>query len=63
MTAELGALLPKKLTIAAIRDFLSGEFEPLPLEDVVSYFQAQEKAGLVKLVEKVPEPVRGRKKN
>ncbi len=63
MTAELNAVLPRKLTIAAIRDFLSGEFEPLPLEDVVSYFQAQEKAGLVKLIEKAPEPVKARKKN
>jgi len=63
MTPELNAVLPRKLTIAAIRDFLSGEFEPLPLEDLVSYFQAQEKAGLVKLIEKAPEPVKARKKN
>jgi hypothetical protein len=62
MTAELNAVLPRNLTIAAIRDFLSGEFEPLPLEDLVSYFQAQEKAGLVKLVEKTPEPVKGKRK-
>ena len=62
MTSELSAITPRKLTIKAIRDFLAGEFDPLPLEDVVSYFQAQEKAGLVKLIDKAPEPVKGKKK-
>jgi hypothetical protein len=58
MTAELRALAPRKLTVMQIRDFVSGEFEPLPLADLMDYFRAQEKAGMVKLVDKVPEPVK-----
>jgi hypothetical protein len=62
MTAELRALTPRRLTVLQIRDFVSGEFDPVPLADVMAYFQAQEKAGMVKLVEKPIEPVKGRKK-
>jgi len=62
MSAELRAILPRKLTIMQIRDFLAGEFEPLPLEDLTAYFQAQEKAGSVKLTEQAPEPVKAKKK-
>ena len=38
-----------------IRDFLSGEFEPLPLADLVDYFRAQKKIGSVKLTERPEE--------
>jgi hypothetical protein len=62
MTAELRAITPKKLTVLQIRDFISGEFEPVPLADVMNYFQAQEKAGMVKLVEKPAEVTKGKKK-
>jgi hypothetical protein len=62
MSAELRAITPRKLTVQQIRDFVSGEFEPVPLPDVMTYFQAQEKAGTVKLVERAPEPVKGKKK-
>jgi aminopeptidase YwaD len=62
MTAELRAILPRKLTVQQIRDFLSGEFEPLPIADVVVYFQAMETSGSVKLVERAPEPVKQSKK-
>jgi aminopeptidase YwaD len=61
MTAELRAVLPRKLTVQQIRDFLSGEFEPVPVADVMAYFEAMEKSGSVKLVERVPEPVKGPK--
>ena len=64
MTAELHADHAAEADrLQQIRDFISGEFEPVPLADVVAYFQAQEKAGLVKLIEKAPEPVKARKKN
>jgi hypothetical protein len=35
-----------------IRDFLSGEFEPVPLADVVAVLRAREAAGTIKLVPK-----------
>ncbi len=61
MTAELRALSPRGLTVLQVRDFLAGEFEPLPLADVLAYFEAQEKAGLVKLVPAAAESPKGRK--
>lgn len=58
MTSELRTLLARRPTVAQIRDFLAGEFEPLPLADLMTYFEAQEKAGLVKLVEKPADAAR-----
>jgi hypothetical protein len=52
MNAELSILLGKKKTVLEIRDFLSGEFEPVPLKDVMAVLKARETAGLVKLVPK-----------
>lgn len=49
MTAELNILLTKKKTVLEIRDFLSGEFEPLDVADLTEYLRAQEKLGVVKL--------------
>jgi hypothetical protein len=49
MTAELNILLNQKKTVMEIRDFLSGEFEPLPLADLMEYLKVQEKNGAVKL--------------
>ncbi|MBV6522592.1 MAG: hypothetical protein MNPFHGCM_02740 [Gemmatimonadaceae bacterium] len=48
--AELGLLLDKKLTVLQIRDFLSGEFTPLPLADVLAVLRARESAGQIRLV-------------
>jgi aminopeptidase YwaD len=63
MTSELRAITPRKLSVAQVRDFISGEFEPVTLADVLAYFQAMEKAGSVKIVEKAPEPpAKSRKK-
>ena len=56
MTAELNILLGQKKTVLEIRDFLSGEFEPLPLEALMTYLETQEQRGLVKLTAKSPEP-------
>jgi hypothetical protein len=49
MSAELNILLGKAKSALEIRDFLSGEFEPLPLADLMDYLRAQEKAGRVRL--------------
>ena len=56
MTAEMNILLSRKITALEIRDFLSGEFDPLPLADLMDYLRAAEKAGMVKLAEKPEEP-------
>jgi hypothetical protein len=63
MTSELRAILPRKLTIMEIRDFISGEFEPVPLAAVVAFFDGQARLGSVKLTEKAPPPPpKGKKK-
>lgn len=54
MTAELNILLGQKRTVLEIRDFLSGEFEPLPLETLMDYLKSMEARGAVKLIEKPP---------
>ena len=56
MTAEFNILAQKKMTVLEIRDFLSGEFEPIALADLMEVLRAQEKLGLVKLTEKPEEP-------
>jgi hypothetical protein len=52
MNAEATILLGKNLNALAIRDFLSGEFEPVPLADVMRYLRAREAAGAIRLVRK-----------
>jgi hypothetical protein len=52
MNAEFNILLGKKLSALEIRDFLSGEFEPVPLADVMAVLRARETAGTIKLVAK-----------
>ncbi|MGB2869807.1 MAG: M28 family peptidase [Bacteroidota bacterium] len=49
MTAELNILLAQRKSVLEIRDFLSGEFEPLALKDLMEYLRVQEKLGTVKL--------------
>lgn len=49
MRAELNILLGQKKTALEIRDFLSGEFDPLPLADLMAYLRELEKLGQVKL--------------
>jgi hypothetical protein len=50
MNAELAILLGKHKSVLEIRDFLSGEFEPVPLADVLNALRAREVQGLIKLV-------------
>ncbi len=52
MTAEATILLGQKKTALEFRDFLSGEFEPIPLADVMRYLRAREQAGVIRLVRK-----------
>lgn len=61
MLAELNILTGQNTTVLEIRDFLSGEFEPLPLADLMSFLRDMEKAGRVKLTLK-PEPAPPKKK-
>jgi aminopeptidase YwaD len=41
MTAEAAILLGQKKTALEFRDFLAGEFDPLPLADVMTYLRAR----------------------
>ena len=52
MNAELSLLLGKNKTVLEIRDFLSGEFTPLPLADLMAVLRAREAAGTIRLVPK-----------
>lgn len=54
MNAELAILLGGGKTVLEIRDFLSGEFEPVPLEDVMAVLEARAAAGTIKLVPQTP---------
>lgn len=61
MSAELTILLGKRMTALQIRDFLSGEFEPVPLADVMAVLRARESLGQIRLVPKPAEPVTRKK--
>jgi hypothetical protein len=55
MNAEFTILAGKHKTILEIRDFLSGEFTPLPLADLMTVLKAREAAGTVKLLPKTAQ--------
>jgi len=52
MRSELNLLTDGSRTALEIRNFLTGEFEPLPLDDFMAYLRAMEKNGALKLVPK-----------
>src|SRR5262245_30107322 len=52
MNAEFNILLGQRKTALEIRDFLSGEFTPLPLGDLMAVLRAREAAGTIRLVKK-----------
>jgi Zn-dependent M28 family amino/carboxypeptidase len=60
IAGELGVVMRQKKTVLEIRDFVSGEFEPVPLQDVFEYLKAAEATGQVRLVEKPAEPVKSK---
>ena len=43
-----------------IRDFITGEFEPVPLADIFDYLKASEKMGQITLVEKPETPAKSK---
>ena len=55
VTDLLRPLLRPGVRLPGIRDFLSGEFTPLPMADVMAVIRAQEKAGRLKVTVKAPE--------
>jgi hypothetical protein len=52
MNAEATILLGQHKTALEFHDFLTGEFDPLPLADVMTYLRAREQAGAVRLVKR-----------
>ncbi len=52
MTAEVNILIGQKKSVLEIRDFVSGEFEPLPLNDLMVYVTVMEKIGMLKTTTK-----------
>jgi Peptidase family M28 len=48
--AEFSILLGREMTVLEIRDFLSGEFTPLPLAELMAVLRAREAVGTVRLV-------------
>jgi hypothetical protein len=62
MTAEFTILLGKKKTALEIRDFLTGEFEPVPLADVMAVLRARQASGAITLVPRPVEPAVRKKK-
>jgi hypothetical protein len=44
------------LTALELRDFLTGEFEPVPAVDFMEYLKNSEKLGTIKLTVKPEEP-------
>jgi hypothetical protein len=54
MNAEFAILIGEHKTVLEIRDFLSGEFSPLPLADLMTVLHARETAGTIKMTPKAP---------
>jgi hypothetical protein len=52
MNAELSILIGQHKTVLEIRDFLAGEFTPLPLADLMAVLRAREASGQIRLVPK-----------
>ena len=62
MNAELTILLAKSKTALQIRDFLTGEFEPVPLADVMAVLRARAESGQIRLTPRASEPARSKRK-
>lgn len=50
MNAELTILISQRKTVLEIRDFLAGEFDPLPLDTLMAVLKARESTGALRLV-------------
>jgi hypothetical protein len=40
------------MSVMQIRNFVAGEFDPLPLSDMFAYLRAQERSGAITLTER-----------
>lgn len=58
LTDELRLLLARNMTVLQIRDFLSGEYSPVPVADLLDYLRALEKLGQVKITEQAGSSTR-----
>jgi hypothetical protein len=56
--AEFNNILGRKLTVLEIRDFLSGQFSPVSVADVMTVLKAREAAGTIKLAPKAAAAAR-----
>jgi hypothetical protein len=61
MNAEFAILLGQRITVLEIRDFLSGEFEPRPLDALMAVLRAREASGAIKLIDRAPSLPSARK--
>jgi len=61
MNAELTILINQRRTVLEIRDFLSAEFEPLPLDTLMAVLKAREASGALKLVAQPEKPADAKK--
>ena len=61
MNAELTILINQRKSVLEIRDFLSAEFEPLPLDTLMAVLKAREASGALKLVEQPIQPTDAKK--
>jgi hypothetical protein len=51
----LNILLGQNRSVLEIRDFLAGEFDPLPLDSLMQYLEGQQTAGRVRLAQKATD--------
>jgi aminopeptidase YwaD len=61
MNGELAVLQRQEKTVLEIRDFLSGQFEPVPLDALMQALRAQEQLGRLELIPTAEDQKRGRR--
>ena len=52
MAGELRQIWDRGLTVMQLRDFVAGEYDPLPVADLVDYLRVMEKNGMIRLTER-----------
>lgn len=52
MAGELRQIWERGMTVMQMRDFIAGEYDPLPIADLMDYLRVMEKIGAIRLVEK-----------
>ncbi len=51
MAGELRQIWDRGMTVMQLRDFVAGEYDPLPVADLVDYLRVMEKLGAIRLVQ------------